>query len=195
MRINTPAARVPIVQPTSGIMSSAFQRVMQALCVGDNLAADPLASGDLAVLDNIGADRSLIRINFDLVPATDAVDLYLYGRTGSGTDVTAYSWAWPYNNAAATAAADADTSDPQLIIAKSVQSDASVGGVHGEITISNIQSARYKRVGGWVTHFDGSRERAALIAGRIDTALPITGFRLAFSSDGIASGYARVDAP
>lgn len=197
MMIHPPAARVAIVRPDNGQMTSTFQRVMQALCddANVNVRAEIVPAGPEYAVDRITADRSLIRISFDLVPETDGVALHLYGRTGNGVDVTTYSWAWPYNNAAATAAADTDTSDPQIILAKSVQSDANSGGVHGEITISNIQSGRYKRVGGWVTHYDGSRERAALIAGRIDTTDPLTGFRLAFSADDIASGYAMVDAP
>lgn len=202
MNLAAPAARAPIVAitkdgMTSGLMTSPFQRVMQALCDDANrvVAEGAVEAGSAFTVDRIASGRSLIRINFDLVPSNDAVDLYLLGRTGSGTDVTANSWAWPYNNAAATAAADTDTSDPQIILAKSVQSDASSGGVHGEITISNIQSDRYKRVGGWVTHFDGSRERHVGIAGRIDTALPLTGFKLVFSAGTVASGYARVEAP
>lgn len=193
--IVSPAARNPIVAPLTGVMSSPFQRVMQSLCDDANGLFAGSVSGAAATLDGIASGRSLIRIEFDLVPATDNVSLYLLARTGNGVEVTAYSWAWVYNNGAGTAAADADTSDPQIILAAAVQSDASTGGIHGSLTISNIQSDRYKRVGGWVTHYDGTRERAALIAGRIDTALPITGVSLRFSSGDIASGYARVEAP
>jgi hypothetical protein len=193
--VTSPAARVAIVTPQSGVMASHFQRVMQALCEDANGLFAGSASGASFVLDGIQSGRSLIRIAFDLVPASDGVNLWLLARTGSGTDVTAYSWAWPYNNAAATAAADADTSDTQIVAAALVQSDSNTGGVHGEVTISNIQSSRYKRAGGWCTHFDGSRERFTGVAGRIDTALPITGIKLMFSSGDIASGYVRVEAP
>lgn len=195
MIITAPAARVPIVAPQTGVMAAHFQRAIQALCDNANGLYAGSASGASFVLDSIPAGRSLIRIVFDLVPASDGVNLYLLARTGSGTDVTAYSWAWPYNNAAATAAADADTSDTQIIAAAAVQSDASTGGVSGEITIANIQSSRYKRAGGWCAHFDGSRERFTGLAARIDTASPITGVKLMFSSGDIASGYVRVDAP
>lgn len=195
MIITSPSARVPIVTPATGIMAPTFQRVMQSLCDDANGLFSDSVSGATAVLDGISSGRSLIRIEFDLVPATDAVNLHLIARTGSGVDVTAYSWAWPYNNAAATAAADANTSDSKIILGASVQNDASTGGISGSLTIHNIQSDRYKRVTGQCAHFDGSRERATIIAGRIDTAEPITGVKMLFSSGNIASGYARVEAP
>lgn len=185
-----PAASVPVVD-RNGLMRPHFSAFLDGLATVRN--ADSV--GSTFTIDRIPAGRSLIKVNFDLVPVTDAVSLYLYARTGTGDDVTAYSWAWPYNNGAATAAASANTGDSKIILADVVQSDANTGGIHGEITISNIQSDRYKRVGGWCAHFDGSRERFTGVAGRIDTALAITGLRLAFSGGAIASGWARVDAP
>lgn len=199
---SAPAARVPIVQMerdgrTSGVMARHFQRWVQRLTeVADrSLFAGEVDAGAAFIYDNIGADRSLIRITFDLVPANDGDALYLLARTGSGTDVTAYSWSRPYNDAATTMASVTDTSDTQIILAEAVQSDASTGGISGEVLIHNIQSDRYKRVTGQSASFDGSRERVSLIAGRIDTALAITGVKLAFSTGDIASGQAWVEAP
>lgn len=185
-----PAATVPVVD-AGGVMRPHFSAFLDGIATVRS--ADSV--GDTFVIDRIPSGRSLIKVNFDLVPASDNVSLYLFARTGTGDDATAYSWAWPYNNAAATAAADANTGDTKVIVAAAVQADANTGGVHGELTISNIQSTRYKRVGGWCAHFDGSRERFTGVAGRIDTELAITGLRLAFSSGAIASGWARVDAP
>lgn len=193
--IIAPAARVSIVTPNNGQMASHFQRVIQALCDHANGAFAGAVSGPAFTLQGIPRSASLIRINFDLVPATDNVSLYLYARTGLGDVVADYSWSRVYNNAATTAASVTDTSDPQIILAAAVQSDANIGGVHGELTISNIQSSRYKRVGGWATHYDGSRERHNGIAATISTVSPITGLSLAFDSGNIASGYARVDTP
>lgn len=193
MIITPPAARVPIVAPPTGMMASHFQRVVQALCDGQNGLFAGAVSGSALTLDSIPASATFLRINFDLTFSSDGAALYLTGRTGSGTDVTSNSWSKPYNNDAATFISVSDTSDPQVIIAQSVQSDADVGGVHGEIVISNIQGTGYKRVGGWVTHYDGTRERANLIAGRIDTAAALTGVKLAPSA-GTVSGVARVEA-
>jgi hypothetical protein len=198
-----PAARVPIVQMerdgrTTGLMARRFQRWVQRLTeVADRtLFAGAIEAGaDSFIYDNIGAGRSLIRVEFDLVPATDNVSLYLLARTGSGVDVTAYSWSLTYNDSGTTAAGVEDTSDTQIVLAGGVQSDASTGGISGAFTIFNIQSSRYKRATGLATNFDNARERVSALAGRIDTASAVTGFKLIFSSGAIASGYARVEAP
>lgn len=195
MMIQTPSARVAIVAPDSGVMASHFQRAIQALCGEANGLFAGAVSGSAFTIQGISNGSSLIRITFDLVPATDNVSLYLFARTGLGTTVADYSWSRVYNDAATTAASVTDTSDTQIILAAAVQSDADIGGVHGEITISNIQSSRYKRAGGWVTHYDGSRERSNAIAATISTRSPLTGLSLSFSSGDIASGHARVEAP
>lgn len=200
---SAPAARVPIVAVerdgrTSGIMARHFQRWAQRVTeVADRtLFASAIEAGaDSFIYDNIGPARSLIRVEFDLVPETDGVALHLLARTGSGVDVTAYSWSRAYNDAATTMASVTDTSDAQIILAADVQNDANTGGISGSFTIFNIQSSRYKRMRGATEHFDGTRERVGAPGGRIDTALAITGIKLEFSSDGIASGYVRVEAP
>ena len=189
MTIVVPAAQYAIVAPSTGVMAAHFREFLAAL------VANPEAvSGPSFIRDGIKRDVSMIRVTFDLVPATDNVSLHLIARTGAGVDVTAYSWSRTYNDAATTVASVTDTSDPQIILAAAVQSDASVGGISGEVLIHNIQSARYKRVTGAVAHYDGSRERVGGIAGRIDTAEPITGIKLLFSSGDIASGLVKVDA-
>lgn len=189
----TPAATAPIVE-SDGRMRLHFQRFIAA--VGD-LASVMLHDGAVTaessfVIDGIPADRDFVRINFDLTFSSDGASLYLTGRA-AGVAVTPNSWAKPYNDGAATFISTGNVSDTQVVIAQAVQADASTGGVHGEITISAIQGAGYKRVGGWVTHFDGSRERANLIAGRIDTGSPLTGLSLAPSA-GTISGIVRVEA-
>lgn len=195
MNIQSPNAAVAIVAPVDGRMRSHFQRVMQALCEDANGLFAGTVSGPAATLDGISSGRSLIRIEFDLVPASDNVSLYLLARTGTGTEVVAYSWSRPYNDAAATMASVTDTSDPQIILAAAVRNTADAGGISGRLTIHNIQSSRFKRVSGHCVGYDGARERFSAIAGRIDTALPITGVSLRFSAGDIASGYARVEAP
>jgi len=192
--IISPRANIAIVAPTTGVMAHHFQRVMQGLCDAANGLFAGTVSGALFEVGSIPAGASLLRINFDLTFTSDGASLYLVGRTGAAADVTANSWSKPYNDDAATFISLTDTSDAQVVLAQAVQADASTGGVHGEVVISNIRSAGYKRVGGWVTHFDGSRERANLIAGRIDTTSPLTGFSLAPSA-GTISGYVRVEAP
>lgn len=192
MIVVTPAATAPIVE-SDGRMRMHFQRFIAAL--GD-FAQATLHDGAVTaessfVIDGIPADREFVRVNFDLTFSSGA-SLYLTGRV-AGVAASPNSWSKPYNDGAATFISTGNVSDTQVVLAQSVQSSASSGGVHGEVIISNLQGAGYKRVGGWVTHFDGSRERANLIAGRIDTASPLTGLSLAPSA-GTITGIVRVEA-
>jgi len=190
-----PAATKPIVSQGDGRAQQHVSEFFAGLGEVANGRYYGAASGAEFTHDAINARSSLIRITFDLVPVSNAVDLHLIARTGNKESVTAYSWSRPYNDGAATFVGLTDTSDPQIILAAAVQNHATAGGIAGVVTIHNIQSARYKRVSGEAVGYDGSRERVNVIGGRIDTALPITGVQLRFSSGDIASGYVRVDAP
>ena len=133
----------------------------------------------------------------DVLPATNAVVLYMRMGTGGGPTYDAganYGFGMIRYNAAGAAGSGTNTGATQIEATSGVDTmsnDATYNGCSGDLTLTTPGSATYKKVRGQVGYKSTNWE-ATDFTGIYLSTTAVTAVRFLFSSGNIASGTIRV---
>jgi hypothetical protein len=152
------------------------------------------------------ADINDLKVHFDLLPITNAVDLYcqFYGASGV-LDATANHYVWsawglantaPVNsNVTGTSSTGSGVTTGMGLSQAGTTISATAGyGIRGSFDIPNIKSASFKALMGqaWYMWSTNTGVQGTTFVGDRQIAEAITGLRLSFGSGNIASGTVTV---
>lgn len=136
------------------------------------------------IIDSIPATAINLRIDYDIAPATNNVNIALTFREGAGTDITARQWDGIDITGGTVTGSTAQNSDPKLNGGTTlVANTANSGRVSGSLRIFNIQSALYKGFT-WQSTLN-SAPSIYVGAGQTADTGTITGIKIAASSGNI----------
>jgi hypothetical protein len=185
------------VQGPPGVISNGF-RVLQRTVI-----STPQPTFDIT---NIPSDINDLDVHFDLLPITNAVDLYcqFYGASGV-LDATANHYVWsawglantaPVNsNVTGTSSTGSGVTTGMGLSQAGTTISATAGyGIRGSFDIPNIKSASFKALMGqaWYMWSTNTGVQGTTFVGDRQIAEAITGLRLSFSTGNIASGTVTV---
>jgi hypothetical protein len=157
---------------------------------------NPTGVANYAV-QGLGTAYNTLQVFFDLLPATNGVDLRITLYDSTGTEITTASYGVSTFNFAddgtslAGGTAGTLVASGALIVSTSLIGNTSpAGGVTGSFTIGGMKSATYKKIISEGTYavtgfFESVTAQASTT---VVTASTISGYKIFFSSGNIASG-------
>lgn len=137
---------------------------------------------------------SFLRIEFDLLPATNAVNSLLLLRAG-GSDLTTGLYGTQYkgaSNATDQITENLSANNHQITGFNTETNSATDGGCGGAVEVAGLLSGRHKHVHSRAGYYNGSHMNLNWFYSKVATTSNITGVKFLYSSGNIAAGRVRV---
>lgn len=154
------------------------------------------SSANLAITNIFTTAFKRYKVVFEnVVPATNAVGFYLRVYSGGAYQTTGYTtYTYTFNNGGS--AGTGPTTYIDLSESTRVGNTLAWGGINGELTVYNPESAAYyTRFHGFVTFYDSAGvgySDCVTISGSWNSTAAVTGFQAYFSTGNIASGDIKI---
>lgn len=175
-------------------VNSAGDDVEYQLAGWERIASDIVPAGSSTVdFTGIPANCKKLALEFDVMPATNAVEMLLRvsvaGAFDSGSNYV-HTYVGVNSAGGFSGASGAETGLRLPTPTAGIKNDATVGGISGRVIVENPQAARYTRMNGQVLNDDntGITFQLCLLHGAHLATGPIDGLRLVMSSGNVASG-------
>lgn len=177
---------------TAGATSNVRSTVKDVAGLGALGAPTTLTASASATLDFTGLTGTAWKLVGNmLLPATNAVDLWLRFGTSTGPtwQTASYDYEWSLSGSGGFAADGGSEAQAQALLAAAVDNTGS--GISFDFTI-NGDNANWVRFFGILNYKNAGRWYVKSISSGYPTGVQITGIRLLFSSGNIASGKASL---